>query len=547
MSDFVNTVDIIDDDILMDGLIERSISGSFNDDKVTKIKVHAFSYCTNLESVSFPSATSIGGSAFYSSGLKAITEDTFPLVTSIGLHTGNIFQNSALETVNWPSFTSLYSSDLFRDCKFLRSVNFSSFANTSSNNSSMFRNCTSLINVNLPLVQECGNSLFYGCTSLKTITLPCATKVYYGTFSGCTSLQVIDLPSCTSIGGSFVFSDCSALKALILRSTAMCAQSNPTNLFDNSGIAKGTGYIYVPAALVDSYKADTNWSNYASQFRPLENYTVDGTTIGAIREYCESIALDVTELTFTDANSQTLNATGCGIFDSITWTSSDTTVARVENGVVTPIGDGTATITVTCGEHSLTCEVTVNAGLDSTLYNWDFTTSLVDTINGTEATFPSGYEATQDSNGLTFSAASQACVLGDVVSKGCRIEIDIASMNISDTSVNHRFVMLGSRSSTFGPLIWHKANSAWGCYKYNSAWATDYTLTDLNGMSGTTIALEIDSSGYCTLYVDGVSYGSTGADVIGDNTLLVLGNTDAASSGGDISTTVITGLRIFTI
>jgi hypothetical protein len=47
-------------------------------------------------------------------------------------------------------------------------------------------------------------------------------------------------------------------------------------------IEKGTGYIYVPADLVDSYKAATNWSTFAAQFRALEDYTVDGTITGEL-------------------------------------------------------------------------------------------------------------------------------------------------------------------------------------------------------------------------------------------------------------------------
>lgn len=42
--------------------------------------------------------------------------------------------------------------------------------------------------------------------------------------------------------------------------------------------------IYVPAALIDSYKAATNWSAYANQFRALEDYTVDGTITGELDE-----------------------------------------------------------------------------------------------------------------------------------------------------------------------------------------------------------------------------------------------------------------------
>lgn len=37
-------------------------------------------------------------------------------------------------------------------------------------------------------------------------------------------------------------------------------------------ISSGSGYIYVPAALVDGYKAAGNWQNYADQIRAIEDY-----------------------------------------------------------------------------------------------------------------------------------------------------------------------------------------------------------------------------------------------------------------------------------
>ena len=57
-----------------------------------------------------------------------------------------------------------------------------------------------------------------------------------------------------------------------------------SNVFKNTPIASGTGYIYVPRALVDSYKVATNWATYAAQFRALEDYTVDGTVTGDLDE-----------------------------------------------------------------------------------------------------------------------------------------------------------------------------------------------------------------------------------------------------------------------
>ena len=45
----------------------------------------------------------------------------------------------------------------------------------------------------------------------------------------------------------------------------------------------------------------------------------------------------------------------------VTWTSSDSTVATVEEGIVTGVKIGTATVTATSGDLSATCAITVNA------------------------------------------------------------------------------------------------------------------------------------------------------------------------------------------
>ena len=362
MSDFINTVDTIDDDVLMDSLITKSFSGSFNDDKITQIKPYAFAYCTNLESICFPNVTGIGGGAFTGSGLKAITPETFPNVTKFPYQYGpHTFSESALETVEWPSLTRLDEDKLFPNCTSLKSISLPNLSELGGYGGLDLSGCTSLTDVNLPLITK-GVS-FSNCTSLETITLPLLQSVGGYCFNNCTSLRVIDLPSCTSTGGYYTFQNC-PLDAFILRSTTMCTYDGNTSTFKDSGIANGTGYIYVPAALVDSYKADTKWSTYATQIRPLEDYTIDGTITGAMREHCESLALNATELTFTDANSKTLAiTTQLGILDEIIWTAGDNTVARVSNGVVIPVGDGTTTITVTCGDYSATCVVTVNAGL----------------------------------------------------------------------------------------------------------------------------------------------------------------------------------------
>ena len=130
-------------------------------------------------------------------------------------------------------------------------------------------------------VTSIGNSAFFFCSELITANFPAVTDISANAFNGCTALTTVDLSAAPSIGGS-AFYNCSNLKSLILRSAAMATLSNASAFSGTPIKSPGTGYIYVPAALVDSYKAADNWSTYANQFRSLEDYTVDGTTTGAL-------------------------------------------------------------------------------------------------------------------------------------------------------------------------------------------------------------------------------------------------------------------------
>ena len=95
----------------------------------------------------------------------------------------------------------------------------------------------------------------------------CAVGSY--AFRGCTNLTSVDLPVATSIRGS-AFSDCTNLASLILGNTDNDC-SIGSNALTNTKIASGTGYIYVPAALLNSYKTAINCSTYADQFRAIED------------------------------------------------------------------------------------------------------------------------------------------------------------------------------------------------------------------------------------------------------------------------------------
>lgn len=120
------------------------------------------------------------------------------------------------------------------------------------------------------IVSFIGDDAFYGCYELTTIDFPAVTNIGNSAFKYCASLvtTILRNESMVSLAYKSVFDNCYHIKG-ITNSTY-----NPTG-------AKN-GYFYVPSVLYDSYTTDSNWSTYASQFRKLEEWTVDGTVTGEL-------------------------------------------------------------------------------------------------------------------------------------------------------------------------------------------------------------------------------------------------------------------------
>lgn len=93
-------------------------------------------------------------------------------------------------------------------------------------------------------------------------------------------------------------------------------------------------------------------------------------TVQAVRAaiVCTGISLNKISLSFTSLNTTQLliaTLTPSNTTDTVSWRSSDTTVATVNNsGVVTSKANGTCTITATCGGKTTTCTVVVDVNDD---------------------------------------------------------------------------------------------------------------------------------------------------------------------------------------
>lgn len=163
-----------------------------------------------------------------------------------------------------------------------------SFANVTKVKDYAFYQCPALTTVDIPSATEIGNFAFRGCTSLEEINFPNTTTIGQGCFDECISLSsvnfpmletiaplsfrkceaftAVDLPVVTSIGTQAFYS--SGVASLTLRSNTVVTLEN-ADAFYFTPIEAGTGYIYVPSNLVDSYKTADGWSTYANQIRAI--------------------------------------------------------------------------------------------------------------------------------------------------------------------------------------------------------------------------------------------------------------------------------------
>lgn len=134
-------------------------------------------------------------------------------------------------------------------------------------------------------IQSLYSYMFYYCGAIKNIygDLTSVGTIYMGCFYN-SNLEKFDYycPNLTQIQSN-AFGGCAKLIALTLKGNAVVSLANASAL-DSTPIKSGTGYIYVPKALIEDYKVATNWTTYANQFRALEDYTVDGTITGKLDE-----------------------------------------------------------------------------------------------------------------------------------------------------------------------------------------------------------------------------------------------------------------------
>lgn len=170
------------------------------------------------------------------------------------------------------SIDSTVTSVVGYACRGLSKLKTVKLPNATSIGTYAFYYCTSMTSINAPKVTTLNSYAFYNCSKLSKVNFPLATSIPTYCFYTCGGVTKADFGAAKSIAAS-AFAYCDSMDTLILRRTdAICTLANTTNALKNTPIAGGTGYVYVPSALIETYKANSVWSTYANQFRAIEDY-----------------------------------------------------------------------------------------------------------------------------------------------------------------------------------------------------------------------------------------------------------------------------------
>lgn len=215
-----------------DGIVSGTFSGAYENNRVTKIKSYAFGSCASITQVTFANATSIGDAAFQR--CTKLVSASFPKATTMGQLV--FAYDTALTTLYLPICTVIGVSGT--------------------------RGATALKSISLPKCTTLSSFAFRGNTAMSSFSLPLCATIGASAFQSC-AMTSISLPVCKTIATG-AFSSCTKLTAIYLPSTIMCTL-NASDAFTGAGIKSTAGSIFVPASLVSSYKAATNWTYFSNR------------------------------------------------------------------------------------------------------------------------------------------------------------------------------------------------------------------------------------------------------------------------------------------
>lgn len=202
-----------------------SLNITLNCPHMVTLERDVFNTAGIIEDVNLPNLVSFGYNAFWSSGVKKVTD--LGKVTTLGGGTnqgtaGAFAKCLSLQTVNLPSTLLTIGEGNFLGCTALTSVNFNNAS--CSVDRAAFQGCTLLKSINNHSgITSLAANVFYLCTALDVeVNLPNLTSIGDSCFRGSGIKKVISLGTIDTIPGNNqtgAFRECTSLLSVVLPST----------------------------------------------------------------------------------------------------------------------------------------------------------------------------------------------------------------------------------------------------------------------------------------------------------------------------------------
>ena len=312
------------------------------------IEQYAFYKCTNFNTVSLPaSVATMGNYCFAYTALADIPAGLHDC--SMGEH---IFEGTPMTSITMPSGMTTIPNYMFGGCSSLTTVNLNDVTTVGN---FAFTSCTLISSVSAPNVVIVGEDAFYRNYALVSIELPSVVTVKGNAFTEASHLETVDFGSHIASIGQDCFNNIQTMQAIYIRNGAAIV-SLATRFTNYPAHPKPT--IYVPQALLDSYKGNAAWSQYKDYFvgldipvtvTPITSMQLgDGSTPyysieGVVNAFNENggtltfLANNTSELTFLgtsgiiDMNGHTQN--------KVFWMQNESGSITIRNGSFTQTGD----------------------------------------------------------------------------------------------------------------------------------------------------------------------------------------------------------------
>lgn len=214
----VDKVNQINDDTLLNQMLSEGIENFYND-KITKLASYALAYSKNITGlIELPNVTEAGTYAFYYSGAKIIK------LPKLYRSEVNLFMYSSVEELYLNNATIMGSQS--------------------------YINLTQLRKLYAPRI-----GLMLNAFNTETAKL---THICYRNGSANKN-----------------FNSSEKLEMMVITQKTAITPFQTASYIPKKALTDGNCYIYVPSALLDSYKTATNISVYADRIRAIEDYMTE--------------------------------------------------------------------------------------------------------------------------------------------------------------------------------------------------------------------------------------------------------------------------------